>query len=356
MRGRVAIVGAGIAGLACARTLRDHGVDVTVYDKGRRPGGRLASHDSVAFDVDLGAQYFTVRDARFRRFVDAWLDEGVVARWDARVRALPKRGAPLVDTPAIERFVGTPSMLSIAAHLARDVGVQASHRVDAIERRGARYALSGAVGAPGVTLGPRDPEAASPLTPFGEFDVLVVCLPSDQAHTLVRGVSPPLADAAARVPCEPCLALGFAPEGDVLRALDFDGLFVGRDGDPGRIVAWLARDSSKPKRRASAESWLVHAAPEWSRAHLRTPREVLEAELLREVARLLALPSLRASATTLRRWSFARPIAPLAEGALFDAEARVGIGGDWSAGGRVEGAFLSGLALAGHVLRLERDA
>jgi len=42
--GQVAVVGAGVAGLACARTPRDHGVDVTVFDKGRSPGGRLVTH------------------------------------------------------------------------------------------------------------------------------------------------------------------------------------------------------------------------------------------------------------------------------------------------------------------------
>jgi renalase len=54
----------------------------------------------------------------------------------------------------------------------------------------------------------------------------------------------------------------------------------------------------------------------------------------------------------LRRWAYARAPAPLDADALFDDEAKVGLGGDWAAGGRVEGAFLSGIALAGRVLGL----
>jgi predicted NAD/FAD-dependent oxidoreductase len=242
-------------------------------------------------------------------------------------------------------------MSAVARHLARDVDVRVSHRVDEIERSDGRFALTGSVGGPGITLGPRDESNEQPLVPLGEFDVLVVCLPSEQAHRLVRRVSPALADAAAPIAWDPCIALGFTPESDALRDLSFDGLFVGRDGDPDRVLAWLARDSSKPMR-CGDECWVVHAAPEWSRVHLRDPREAIERALLDELARTFGLPRIVARSTTLRRWAFARARVPLEEQALFDDEAKIGLGGDWSAGGRVEGAFLSGLALAGRVLGL----
>jgi photolyase PhrII len=353
--GRVAIVGAGLAGLACARTLADHGVEVVVFDKGRAPGGRLVTHRTADLEADVGASYFTVRDARFGRFVASWLEDGVVARWEGRVGALASGGSVPVATPALERFVGTPGMSAIARHLGRDFPVRTGHRVDEVDRRDGRYVLAGTVAPPGVTLGPRDAERTESLESFGAFDVLVVCLPSDQAHPLIRGVSPALADDAAAVPCEPCLALAFVPEDDALRALPFDGLFLGRDGDEARPLAWLARESSKPGRRVE-DVWTLYAAPAWSRAHLRDPRETLEPRLLEALASLLRLPRFGVRSSALRRWAFARPAAPSETGPLFDDDARLGVGGDWSAGGRVEGAFLSGVALAGRVLGLPGDA
>jgi photolyase PhrII len=352
--GRVAVVGAGIAGLACARTLLDHGVDVTVFDKGRTPGGRLTSHRSPELDADIGAPYFTARDPRFLRFVESWLDDGVVARWHGRVRSLPHGDTRIVETPPTERFVGTPAMSALARHLGRDVAVRTSHRVDALEQRAGRFVLTGTVGEPGITLGPRDEASTAPLALFGEFDVLLVCLPSDQAHPLVRPVSASLADAAQRTLCEPCLALGFVPEGDVLRELPFDGLFLGRDGDPGRVLSWLVRESSKPDRRET-DTWVLHADAAWSREHLRSPREALEELLLGEVSRTLNVPPFAATATTLRRWAFARAMSSSGSEPLFDDDAKLGVGGDWSVGGRVEGAFLSGVALAGRVLGLPHD-
>ncbi len=352
--GRVAVIGAGVTGLACARTLADHGVDVVVFDKGRVPGGRLASYRAPDLEADVGASYFTVRDDRFRRFVDSWRDEGVVAAWQGRIGSVASDGAAPVETPVLERFVGTPGMSAVARHLARDVNVRTSHRVDAIDRRDGRYVLSGTVGAAGVTLGPREPGTggtAEPLEAFGAFDVLLVCLASSQAHPLVQAVRPELAAAVSTATSEPCVALAFVPADDALANLPFDGLFLGRDGDHARTLAWLARESSKPGRRL-ANCWVLHAAPAWSAVHLRDPDETLKTNLLQALARRLGLARLEASTSALRRWAYARAPSPRGSEPLFDDDAQLGVGGDWTFGGRVEGAFLSGVALAGRVLGL----
>lgn len=349
--GSVAIIGAGVAGLTCARTLLDQGVDVTVFDKGKVPGGRLASGRSPGLDADMGAQYFTVRDPQFARLIQACSDEEVVARWDGRIRALAHRGAPLLETPAQERWVGAPTMSALARRLARDIPIHSSHRVDVVERRAGRYELAGTVGARGVTLVPRDEANEETLMALGDFDVLLVFLPSDQAHPLIRNVSATLADAAARAPCDPCVSLAFVCDSQALHDAPFDGLFVGRDADAERILCWVARDSSKPKRSATdGARWVLHSAPEWSRAHLRDPREGIERLLLEELADLLGIPRFEAKATMFRRWAYARPRSSVSTPMLFDREAKLGLGGDWTAGGRVEGAFLSGLALAQRVL------
>ena len=353
--GRVAVVGAGVAGLACARTLLDHNVDVVVFDKGRSPGGRLASRRTAELTVDLGAQYFTVKDERFGRFVASWREDGVVQPWTARIRAVDNRGGAMREPEPVERFVGTPSMSAIAQHLARDFEVRASHRIDVVERRGGSYLLRGTVAPAGTTLGGRDvslPEV--PLRELGEFDVIVLCLPPAQASTLLEGVSEPLSKRLCEVKFDPCLALGFVADDDAVRSAPFDGLFVGRDGDLDRVIAWIARDSSKPMR-SDGEVWVVHAASEWSSAHFRDPTEQIERVLLDELAGVLGSGVVRAKTSTMQRWAFARSPAPL-DRPLFDDEARIGVGGDWTAGGRVEGAFLSGVALAGRVLGLPEPA
>ena len=353
--GRVAIVGGGVAGLACARTLVDHDVDVVVFDKGRAPGGRLASRRTAELAVDLGAQYFTVKDERFGRLVASWREDGVVAPWTARIRAVDNRGGAMRETEPVERFVGTPSMSAIAHHLARGLEVRASHRVDLVERRGGEFLLRGTAAPVGTTLGVRDASLQEePLRDLGAFDVIVLCLPPAQASSLLEGVSKALSERVREVRFDACVAFGFVADDDACRSAPFDGLFVGRDGDPDRVIAWVARDSSKPMR-GGGDAWVVHAASEWSSAHLRDLPEQIERALLGDLARVLGVGSLRAKTSAMQRWAFARAPAPL-DSPLFDDEARIGVGGDWTAGGRVEGAFLSGVALAERVLGLPEPA
>jgi predicted NAD/FAD-dependent oxidoreductase len=346
MSGRVAIVGGGLAGLACAQTLQERGVEVVVFDKGRTPGGRLSP--GRALGADLGAQYFTVRDPRFAARVRAWTERGVAQPWRARIGAIASAGAPPVETTPVARWVGVPGMGAIAETLAEGLDLRRSHRVDRVERREGKLHLAGLVGAEGTTLAPRDPHAQEPLVDLGAYDHLVVAIPPAQAQPLLESASPRLARVASEVPFEPCLAVAFVTESAALRDLPFDGLFVGREGDPDRILSWIARDGSKPQRPAR-ETWILHAAPEWSRTHLRDPREEIERALVDALARITGIERPTTHATALRRWAFARTPHPL-DAVLFDDDARIGIAGDWCAGGRVEGAVLSGIALAERLL------
>jgi hypothetical protein len=349
--GRVAVIGAGLAGLACARTLIDHNVEVALFDKGRSPGGRLATRRHPPHTFDLGAQYFTARDPRFKRQVQTWLDAGVCAPWPGRIVALDGAGGPARPVAPLERLVGTPDMNALARHLAADLPVNTGQRVDRIERVAGMLALRGTTAPAGVTLGPAPPGELGRVA-LGTFDCVVICLPADQAAILVAPISAPLAREARLVPLDPCFVVGLvAGRGDdALRALALDGAFIGREGEPGGSpLSWVARDSSKPGR-PPGERWVLHASAAWSRAASDWPRADVEAAMIAEFARLFELGPGDPERSFVHRWGHARAVRPLDRGALFDEDVRVGLGGDWACGGRVEGAFLSGVALAGRVL------
>lgn len=69
---KIVIVGAG---MACASALVASGHAVTLFDKGRAPGGRMSSRRAATpageAAFDHGAQYFTVRDPGFAACVEA---------------------------------------------------------------------------------------------------------------------------------------------------------------------------------------------------------------------------------------------------------------------------------------------
>ena len=350
---RVAVIGAGLAGLACARTLTDHNIDVAVFDKGRSPGGRLATRRSPPHTFDLGAQYFTARDPRFRRHVHSWLEDGVCAPWQGRIVALDGAGGPARAVPPLERLVGTPDMSALARHLAADLQVSTGHRVDRVERVAGMLTLRGTTAPDGVTLAPAGPGELGSIE-LGTFDCVVLCLPADQAAVLLEPISARLAREAREVSLDPCFVVGLAAGmgDDALRALAHDGAFIGREGEPSASpLSWVARDSSKPGRPAG-ERWVLHATAAWSRASRDVPRDEVEATMIAELSRLFDLGPLDPELSFVHRWGYARAPRPLDRGALFDEDARVGASGDWACGGRVEGAFLSGVALAGRVLGL----
>ena len=107
----IAIVGAGMAGIACARTLVQAGHRVTVFDKSQGLGGRMSTRNSAFGTFDHGAQYFTVRDARFELALQT--TAGLCRPWSANtVRVLDSHGrVAAAGLPAREpHWVPSPGM------------------------------------------------------------------------------------------------------------------------------------------------------------------------------------------------------------------------------------------------------
>ncbi|WP_396431657.1 FAD-dependent oxidoreductase, partial [Limnohabitans sp.] len=77
----IAIIGVGLAGVTSARTLRQAGHNVTLFEKSRGLGGRMSTRASAFGSFDHGAQYFTVRDPRFELAIGT--APGVCKPWSA---------------------------------------------------------------------------------------------------------------------------------------------------------------------------------------------------------------------------------------------------------------------------------
>jgi predicted NAD/FAD-dependent oxidoreductase len=366
----VAVVGAGLAGLACARALAADGARVTVLEKSRGPGGRAATRhaapvgegaaEASVLAYDHGAQYATARDARFVAQLEAWRARGVVAEWAGRFVALAGGtvGPTGGGTPATRRWVGVPGMRALGSALAEDV-----ERHGAALVRGARVAAARRAGDGTWTL------TADGGATHGAYDAVIVAVPAPQAVPLLAAV-PRLSAQAAAVRMTPCWSAMLAVAAPL--GLPFDGAFVNAPTDetteragslvvpagpgaPGApALAWIARDSAKPGRalpEGVTETWVLHAGPAWSEAHLELAPEDVARRLLAELAREARVP-VHAPIVHLaaHRWRYATPAPPLDAAALWDADTALGACGDWCGGPRVEGAYLSGLAAAERVL------
>lgn len=300
----VVVVGAGLAGVTCARTLQAAGTQVLLLDRGRRIGGRMASRRLDGRPVDIGASYLTVSDPIFAAVVADWHERGLARPWTdtfAVIGEEPKAG-PL-------RWGAPGGLRSLVEDLADGLEVVDATTVRAVRRKDDGWRV--------------DDRPAS---------AVVLAMPDPQAHRLLAN------DLRAELPVpagyEPVLAL-VATWAE--RCWAFDGLFV--NDHPS--LSWVADDGTR--RGDDAPVLVAHTTPAYAREHLDDPAAA-GPELTAALRELVGAPA--PETTLVHRWSFARPAAGRSEAyALTDTG--LGLCGDgWAEKPRVEAAHLSGRALA----------
>ena len=315
----VAVVGAGMAGATLARILTDRGFRVQVFEKSRGLGGRMATRREEGMTFDHGAQYFTVRDERFQRYVDSWLEEEVISPWHPRVMLIEPGGRTYHKDPE-RRYVGVPGMNAPVKSLLAGLPVHTSQRVTGLVRDGKCWRLIG-----------------EGMEPSPAFDYVALAVPSDQAASLLP-FADTLRDRIRAASMHACWAVMVNFQYDL--DIPFDAAFI--EGNP---LCWAARNGSKPGR-VGPESWVLHATHAWSRSMLEVAADTVADSLLASFLELMELPPVQPSFLKAHRWRHAAVETPLTDHCVFDDPLRIGACGDWAWSAQVEGAFLSGWALA----------
>jgi renalase len=301
------VIGAGIAGIACARALDEAGVPVRVLDRGRRPGGRMASRTFGGRTVDTGASYFTAGDDPvFGGLVDRWVERGLARPWTDTFAVAGPDGVTGTKTGPV-RYAAPGGLRSLVEDIAEGLSVESGRTVERVE--------SGAVD--GETI----PAA-------------VLAMPDPQAHRLLDPGSEVVRLVQGRV-WQPALAvvLGWPRR---LWDADLHGAFVNDSAE----LDWVADDGDR--RGDGAAVLVAHTTPGLAAAHLDAPQRAVPA-VTAAVQAALGIPA-APEWTEVMRWTFARPAEPRED--AFGLVDGIGLCGDgWSAPSRVAGAWASGRAL-----------
>lgn len=311
MNNTTVIIGAGIAGLVLAQKLTAAGANVSVLEKSRGYGGRMATKRVGESVYDQGAQYFTVRDPEFAELVEGWRGRGLVKNWP--------------DSPH-RRLVGAPSMTAVPKALAEGLEILREHKVTAARRHECGcweldVENAGIVRAERVLFTCPVPQALAVLQAGG------VVLPETVAKEL------------GALEYHPCLALLVTLAGPSAVPADGQALAEGP-------VRWIADNVKKGLAQPVPAAVTIHASAEFAQANYGLPEADVAARLLPALAHLLGAPVV---ATTLHRWKFSEPKTTHAERCVWLPELALGFAGDAFGGPKVEGAVLSGLALAARV-------
>ncbi|WP_172975698.1 MULTISPECIES: NAD(P)/FAD-dependent oxidoreductase [unclassified Roseivivax] len=309
-RPRIGVIGAGVAGLSAARRLADAGLEVTVFEKSRGLGGRMACRRRDGLQFDHGAQFVDADAPALQDLLAAARSQGLAADWTEAARE------------AQRYVVGVPGMNAMCRPLADGLDIRFDTEIRTLRRAGSGWAIGSAGGDVHV-------------------DRVILTIPAPQLPRLEMELDPETRDALYGVRFAPALALMVAFE----ERPDWPAI----QRTPPAPFALILRDSSKPGRPGDAECWVAHADEAWSRRNVELDRPEIGAALLSELEAAMApLPPSRA--VMGHRWRYSQATQPLGRAFIASGCGTLLFGGDWALGDRVEHAAESGRAMAAAIL------
>ncbi|MFN7094048.1 MAG: NAD(P)/FAD-dependent oxidoreductase, partial [Burkholderiales bacterium] len=238
---KIAIIGAGLAGLTTASKLNDY-ASVTIFEKARGVGGRMATRRAEPFIFDHGAQFFKAKTDRFRAFIAPLIDLGIIQRWDARFVEFDrqKKISQRIWDQHYPHYVAVPGMNALAKYLATKLEVRLTTRVAQIIKNDRNWDLFDDQG-----------------KHIDSFDWVISTTPAQQAIDLLPE-SFKFYSTMQNIQMLGCFALmlGFTHPLD----LDFDEALV-KNAD----ISCISVNSSKPGRNGLF-SVVVHSTNKWAQA------------------------------------------------------------------------------------------
>ncbi len=277
--GPVAIIGAGLSGLSCAKELNALGVEIQIFEKSGRPGGRCATLLWQGHLVDTGVQYFTTSMPEFKKELLSQLFHFrpiVAPIVDRNGNPIPNNGSPRYYTLQGNNFLGHV--------LATSLPMESNVTVESVEPTyDGEYMVQGK-----------------------KFAAVVSCAPFPQTAKIF-GLNDAATTAGSRyLPCLTAL-------------IEYSGLRIGNslkyyasmDILGKSIVRWTACENHKAGRIVGEKTvMVVHASPEFSQEHIDSPPEVYLPLLFQENEAIWALQGCRKTALTGHLWRYARSIDP----------------------------------------------
>jgi renalase len=323
---KIAIIGAGLTGLTLAHELQKI-CNITVFEKARGVGGRMATRYIDGYEFDHGAQYFTARTGLFQQLIQMIIEKNVITRWDARFAEIDHNQVvrEVVWNAANPHYVAMPRMNALCKFLARNLDLRFKTKVKTIK--------------PGYTWQLLDEHDVD----LGSYDWVIVTAPAEQTTQLMPG-SFKFRDDINAINMHSCYSLMLGVDADP--GFTFDAALV-TNAD----ISWITVNSTKPGR-PTLPTILVHSSNEWADKHLEQDLNTVTDHLCTELKRVTGFDSRQAKLLLVHLWRYANIDKQVHADGFIDAEQKLVACGDWCIKASVESAFLVGSRVAQQMLKI----
>ena len=309
-----------MSGITAARQLASNGVDVLVLEKSRGVGGRCATRRIQGIPFDHGAQFFTVKDSKFREMTDAWLKNGNVRVW---AQGFSQSEQPIVSG-GHPRYCALQGMNSLAKILSKGLKIISNIEICSIEKDQASWILrtddDKVYRAEKVILSAPLPQSLGLLNKSTRNELL-------QEHPQLH-----------QIEYESCFSMLVLLDGPSAvpepGALQVDG----------PIITWIA-DNTQKLMLSGNSSLTIQTSPAFAKRHFNFSHDEIAQVVLAAAKKWLASNMITCQ---VQRWRYSKPITFAGVPCITFGEQRdLYLCGDYmQPPSRIEGAFLSGMAVA----------
>ena len=335
----IAVVGAGVSGTTAAHLLREQGYQVSLFDKGRRLGGR--SHTRVRLGgqalFDHGSTVIDQHPSSFSPILQEWAKKDWVVPYEGHIRFIRSNPSKNHDSRQLIPPIWSSKngMSGLVEHLAEGLDIHTSSRIIRLLSEVDGWWLEG-------EMLREKPLQHLPHT-WGPFQAVILAMPGPQVAPMLFSYKPEWVSMALSIKYQPqwvacCLF-------DQPISTDYDFAFY-----QGHQTLKLASREQIKYPHLTQEMWVLQSQYAWAKAHLEI--EKLEAATLLLEAFRTELGSLPAH-TYLEghRWRYSHPLNSQTPLSLFDRESKIGLCGDWLGGASIGAAYTSGKDLVDHIMQ-----
>jgi renalase len=323
----IAIIGAGVAGLTCARKLQQAGRRVVVFDKSRGWGGRLATRRLAGTHADHGVCYLQPKGAAFGQLIDELVNEQILRVWTQGIHRLSADGVLQPPVKFAPCYAAPAGATAIARYLGQNLEIINSQAITAISPVSNGWQLNSADGQ-------------------WNAEQVVVAIPPAQALAIAGIViDAHCSDQMSLVNFTKSItAIAVFPKNQQAAAAQLP--WQGIQGIDHPVLGWIGLDSSK-QLEPIQPVLIVQSSAAFAAENFDAPDLDMIGQRLLAAAVPFAMSLDSPEILQVHRWGYAFAQNPLPD--LFltaQVQAPLYFCGDWCGGNRVESAFLSGLAVA----------